>query len=226
MSKTINFKSGEAMIPAELFDATGTPNGGVVVIAYGSDGMTDDLNGPWATMIREYADELSRKGFATIIPYYFAKTGTEPGISALEQIPIHVDAWQATVGDAITHAKTLPGVVASRIGLLGFSLGGHICLRLRAQTRVLVAFFAPVLQGLGSAVLTTLHAQVHHGLADNTVPSADAKRIDGLLKGEGATSELFLYDAAGHGFAGNDAKNSTARRESKERAISFVARNL
>ena len=89
-----------------------------------------------------------------------------------------------------------------------------------------MAFFAPVLQGLGSATLTTLHAQVHHGLADNTVPSSDAKTIDGLLRGEGATSELFLYDGAGHGFAGNDARNSAARRNSKERAMSFVARNL
>jgi len=46
-----------------MFNAAGAPNGGIVVIAYGSDGMTDDLNGPWAAMIREYAGELSRKGF-------------------------------------------------------------------------------------------------------------------------------------------------------------------
>src|SRR5262249_47038617 len=84
-----------------------------------------------------------RKGVAAIIPDYFVKTGTEPGLSALDQIPIHLDAWQATVGDALSHAKSLPGVAATRIGLLGFSLGGHICLRLRAQVRVLVAFFAP-----------------------------------------------------------------------------------
>jgi hypothetical protein len=53
MATTIRFKSAEAMIPAEMVDATGTPNGGVVVIAFGSDGMTDDLNGPWASMIRD-----------------------------------------------------------------------------------------------------------------------------------------------------------------------------
>ncbi|SRR6266496_888084 len=226
MSKPTNFTSGGAVIPAEMFDAIGKPNGGVVVIAYGSDGMTDNLNGPWASMIRDYADELSRKGFTTMIPDYFARTGTEPGISALEQIQVHVDTWQATVGDAITHAQTLPGVVASRVGLLGFSLGGHICLKLRAQAKVLVAFFAPVLQGLGSPLFTALQAQVHHGLADTTVPSADAKRIDGLLKSEGATSELFLYEGAGHGFAGNDAKNSTARQDSKQRAISVFVRQL
>jgi hypothetical protein len=61
MPTTINIKSGEAVIPAEVSYPTGTPNGGVVVIAYGSDGLTDDLNGPWASMIREYADELSRR---------------------------------------------------------------------------------------------------------------------------------------------------------------------
>jgi dienelactone hydrolase len=199
MPTTINIKSGEAMIPAEVSYPTGTPSGGVVVIAYGSDGLTDALNGPWASMIREYADELSRTGVATIIPDYFAKTGTKPRRPALEQIAIHVDTWQATVGDAITQAKTLSSVIASRVGLLGFSLGGHICLKLRAQAKVLVVFFAPELQGLGSASLSTLPAQVHHGLADNTVPFADAQRIDRLLRGEGATSELFPTTAQAMG---------------------------
>ena len=226
MATTINIKSGEAVIPAEVSYATGTPNGGVVVIAYGSDGMTDDLNGRWASMIRGYADELSQKGFATMIPDYFAKTGTQPGRPALEQIPIHVDTWQTTVGDAITHAKTLPNVIASRVGLLGFSLGGHICLRLRAQAKVLVVFFAPELQGLGSAALSTVHSQVHHGLADNTVPFENAERIDRLLRDEGATSELFSYAGAGHGFAGNDSSNSKARKDSKKCAIGCFEKSL
>jgi dienelactone hydrolase len=81
----INFKSAEAMIPAEMLDATATPNGGVVIIAYGSDGMTDDLNGPWASMIRDYANELSRKGFVILIPDYFSKTTTKPGKAELER---------------------------------------------------------------------------------------------------------------------------------------------
>jgi dienelactone hydrolase len=109
---------------------------------------------------------------------------------------------------------------------LGFSLGGHICLRLRAQASVLAVFFAPELQGLGSPTLGALHAQIHHGLADTTVPFTDAQRIDGLLKAEGAISEAFFYEGASHGFVGNDAHNATARRDSKDRAISLFARNL
>jgi hypothetical protein len=36
---------------------------GLVVVAYGSDGLTNNLSGPWATMIRDYAGLLARAGF-------------------------------------------------------------------------------------------------------------------------------------------------------------------
>lgn len=48
MQSKVNFNSSGTAVPAELFNPVGTPNGGVVVIAYGSDGMVE----PWATMIR------------------------------------------------------------------------------------------------------------------------------------------------------------------------------
>lgn len=57
MQAMTNFSSGGTTIPAELYNPAGTPNGGVVVIAYGSDGMND----PWATMIRDYAIQSLRK---------------------------------------------------------------------------------------------------------------------------------------------------------------------
>jgi hypothetical protein len=74
-------------------------------------------------------------------------------------------------------------------------------LRLRAKVNVLVAFFAPVLDGIGrsnGAILT--HAQIHHGEADrlpgtgyalNAVPIADT------LKREGAATSCFPILARG-----------------------------
>ncbi|MDQ3583549.1 MAG: dienelactone hydrolase family protein [Pseudomonadota bacterium] len=184
MQAMTNFSSGGTTIPAELYNPAGTPNGGVVVIAYGSDGMND----PWATMIRDYAIQLSQKGFVALIPDYFVSTGTKSGL-ALDAIPIHRDTWQTAVADAVAHAKTLPSVNASRVGLLGFSLGGHLCLRLRATAKVLVEFFAPELAEFGGLGLTkslTLHAQIHHGLADNLVPfHPNADNIDKTPKTEG-----------------------------------------
>lgn len=119
-----NFNSGGRTIQAELFDPSGTRNGGVIVITYGTHGMAD----PWGNGIRAYADAFSQKGFVAMIPDYFASTSTKPGLKALQEISIHRDTWQATIADAVAHAKTLPGIHASRVGLLGFSLGGYICL--------------------------------------------------------------------------------------------------
>jgi dienelactone hydrolase len=226
MSTTENFRSGGAVVKAELFNPSGTPNGGVIVIAYGSDGMQD----PWGARIRAYAEALSEKGFIAMIPDYFTSTNTKPGPDALLEIPVRRDTWQAALLDAVTHAKTLPNVQALRVGLLGFSLGGHLCLRLRESAKVLVEFFAPEFPGLDNSGSTTklkLQAQIHHGLADDLVhfhPNAD--NVNNILQKEGATVELFLYPGAVHGFIGNDANNMSANKTSMDRTLSFFVKYL
>ena len=47
------------VLSSEFHAASTSSTKGAVVIAYGSDGLTDHLNGPWATMIREYAQGLA-----------------------------------------------------------------------------------------------------------------------------------------------------------------------
>src|SRR5687768_2158215 len=77
MTKT-SYGSRGKTITCELYTPSAA-NGGMVVIAYGSDGMIDNAHGPWATMVRAYAADLAAKGFTAIIPDYFLTTGTAPG---------------------------------------------------------------------------------------------------------------------------------------------------
>ena len=215
---TINIAPGNT-ISGELYKPAGIPNGGVVVIAYGSDGMKE----PWASMIREYARELSARNYSALIPDYLKSTGTAPGPDVFAQIPVNLPKWQSAVDSAITHAA------APRIALLGFSLGGHLCLRLRHRAMAVVEFFAPELLqlgGLGAAVPASPHVQIHHGKADTLVPYANATRIDRFLKSHGTAPELYSYAGAGHGFAGSDPKNASARRLAKERTLAFIATHL
>jgi hypothetical protein len=101
------------------------------------------------------------------------------------------------ISDTIDHPKTLAMVDAARIGLLEFSLGGHLCLRLRAKANILVELFAPMLDGIGQANGGSLtHAQIHHGEADNlpaTGYNPNATAIARLLEQEGTSTELFPY---------------------------------
>jgi len=228
MTDTTRFSSQGQTISAELYRPASAATPGVIVIAYGSDGLTDDLTGPWATMIQGYADALAKSGFITLIPNYLAVTKTEPGREVFALIPTCRDLWKGALSDAIDHATTLTGIDATRVGLLGFSLGGHLCLRVRGKAKVLVEFFAPVLDGIGhSGKLTS--AQIHHGEADNFPGTGfqNAQSIESTLKTEGTPTELHGYPGAGHGFIGEDnKKNKEARELSKKRTIALFGAYL
>ena len=229
---TIEFSSGPDKIHADLFaPPTGSKNGGAIVIAYGSDGLTDRLNGPWKTMIEGYAKDLAKSGFVSLIPHYFEKTKTEPGIPAAHRIPIFRDEWETALADSVTYAKKLPDIDPSRIGLLGFSLGGHLCLRIRDRAKVLVEYFSPefkLMGGIGANSNPALKVQIHHG-EDDRLPATIfpyAVSIKEKLESEAANVELFAYPGANHGFRGDDLPNKQARDRSKTRTLSFFKSHL
>tara|TARA_R110002073_G_scaffold96276_2_gene222579 strand:- start:1945 stop:2712 length:768 start_codon:yes stop_codon:yes gene_type:complete len=226
LTKT-NFTSQGVAITGELYTPAAATNTGLVVIAYGSDGLTDHLTGPWETMIRDYAESLAESGFVALIPDFLAVTGTTPGKTVLLSLIENRDIWQTALSDAIDHGKGLPSVDATRIGLLGFSLGGHLCLRVRAKAKILVEYFAPALDGIGFAGKLT-HAQIHHGKADHFPGTgfANAKAINDELEREGTSTELFAYSGAGHGFIGSDQANSNARKQSKKTTLTFFQTHL
>jgi dienelactone hydrolase len=229
--RTIDIPSGTALtIPGELYAPSGTASTGLVVTAYGIDGLHDNDNGPWETMIRGYAEELSKLGFFALIPHYFRKTGTTPGPAAAQVMMMRKGDWAAALLDSVAHARrTISQVDSDRIGLLGFSLGGHLTLSIRAASkpRALVEYFAPQLDGIGPPGHVP-KAQIHHGTKDQ-VPFTDfsnAGAIEAILKGESTVVELFSYKDAGHGFAGTDAPNKDASALSQTRTLKFFETHL
>jgi dienelactone hydrolase len=222
MATTITFASGPSRVSAELYTPA-APGKGVIVIAYGSDGLVDNKHGSWKTMIRGYAEELAKAGAVAIIPDYLSATGITPGQSAIEVAIAKPETWDALILDAITHAKT-HAPSGAKVGLLGFSLGGYLCLRGRRNANALSSYFAPVLTGIGSAVGSRLtHAEIHHGNEDLISKAAE---IEAELSKEGVTTELYAYPGAVHGFVGDDPANTKARNVSKGRTLAFFAAHL
>lgn len=153
--------------------------------------LTDHLNGPWATMIRDHADALAGLGFLVLIPDDLGFTSTNPGLEALEMIHLKRSLWESALTAVSDAALQLANLTSSHLALLGYSLGGHLCLRLRHKASVLITFFAPVLDNPGPAG-SLRAAQLHHGTADRTSGTGfeNAGQIETLLKAEGTPVEL------------------------------------
>jgi dienelactone hydrolase len=226
MTSRIDFTSQGKSVPAELYSPPTNAKTGIVLVLYGTDGLMDGDNGAWGRIIRDYAESLAASGFAAMIPDYFSATGTLPGKSAHRSISQHVETWQRIVADSIRHCATLPFVDMSRVGLLGFSLGGHLALRLRGQAKVVVEYFAPQLEGIGESAALK-HVQIHHGDNDKAVPfDRNAKRIKEILDGEETPTELMAYPGANHGFVGPEPANVNARNSSKAATLNCFATHL
>ncbi len=220
----VDIPGGTTPIKGELYKPSGTGATGLVVIAYGTEGWKD----PWTEMMRGYARELADRGVLALMPDYFARTGTTHGGAAGAEIAAKQDQWVGALVDSVAFARTLPRVDPSRIGMLGFSLGGYLCLRARAaaKPKALVEYFAPIFEGIGARGAVPL-AQIHHGTGDRAPTDfTNAAVIEGILRLEGTDVKTFKYDKATHGFAGTSAADRTAAADSKAETVNFFATRL
>lgn len=95
-------------------------------------GLADHLNGPWATMIRDFAQALAALGYVVLIPEDLSFSGTQPGLEALERMAVKRSPWERALSAAIDESLHRASSTPTHLALPGYSLGGHLCLRLRA----------------------------------------------------------------------------------------------
>ncbi len=135
------------------------------------------------------------------------------------------DVWVETLGDAAKYADGRSDVEGGKLGVVGFSLGGNLALRLAKlptaspRARAVVDFFAPISQayGIGTDGNDRLpFVQIHHGTADDLVRPAESVELMRLLDDAHKTKDVdyfyFEYPSEGHGFKGPQAIDDSTKR--------------
>lgn len=230
------FNSSGKKISVELFLP---PAGGLhpaVVVAHGTEGMGVFLDHDVGAAIRDYAAHLATSGFAVFIPHFFERTATPEGFeTVMPAFAVHRDEWLDTLGDCLNFAASRTSEVdKARLGLLGFSLGGHLALRQAKRgtglsVRAVVEFYAPIsnppFSGLGNHLDKLPPAQIQHGTSDQIVPNTQSDELERLLvavgKRKGADYERHDFPGEGHGFRG-----TAALKLSKKLMADFFKKHL
>lgn len=210
--KMETFDNHGTKLPIEVFEPATAGTHPAVVIAYGTDGMTNGVGDlpRSGDAIRDFAGKLTAAGYVVLIPDYFRRTGTRPGPEALEAatIPKNRDDWVEAIEDAMVYADGRAGTAKGRVGLLGLSLGGHMVLRAgkeaaAVKARAVVEFAGPTkIYGLGGGLGNMPPLQIHHGELDNVVGRDQTDDLDMALTvaGKKKDTDYFIlwYMKEGH----------------------------
>ena len=211
----ITFESGGKSIRMDCYipEASGA-NLPAVIGLHGSGGNHDGMAEP--------ARMLAEQGFAVYVLHYFDRTGTSR-VDGLPMIARNYPAWMKTLWDAVSFVAQQPTVDPSRIGLLGFSLGGYLAVSAASidnRIRAVVEFFGGLPKEMKLFMRRLCPILILHGDQDPTVPVSEAYHLQQVLEKRNIPYELKIYPGAGHGFTGE------TWRDAGVRSLSFLNKYL
>jgi dienelactone hydrolase len=166
-----------------------------VILIHGSGGPLHGLD--------PFASQAAMFGLHVFVLHYFERTGHN--WAAPSQIESHFLAWLDTIKDAVSFVAGQPGVDASRIGLLGFSLGAFLSLSLATQDSRITAvaeLFGGLPEQFAKDAANLPPVLILHGAQDTTVPIDRAHELERILQQHKIPYQIKIYPDQGHMFRG------------------------
>ena len=130
MATLETFTSGSKSISVEVSTPAKPARYPAVLVIYGTDGLqrrervrncdSGSSPPPWPP-----------RGSSHSFPTISGSTGTAPGVdTAWPALTASRDTWVKCLADAANYADGRPDVLSGKLGIVGFSLGGNLALRL------------------------------------------------------------------------------------------------
>lgn len=208
-----HFQSGGETINVLRFEPPGTEKRPAVIMLHGADG--------WAPMtgFQFAASGLNANGFTAILVRYYDRTKTEK-ISDEQRASFvkwlrgeateqkgnvarrSFEEWIDAVRDAVAYARKLPHVDGSRIGIVGFSLGGYLALsaapKINPPVQAVVEMFGGLPQEYCKKLGKVPPTLIIHGEEDDVVPVSEAYKAAGVLLARKQQVAIEIQKGVGH----------------------------
>jgi carboxymethylenebutenolidase len=238
------FLSGSYRIQLWRFEPAATGKYPAVLLLPGIDGLKGCQE-----QLACVARRLSSKGYAVFLVNYLDRTApagkAAPEIkdefknwlqyaAAVEQrqkLRNHFESWMAAIRDALSYVRRQPAVDATRVGLVGLSLGGYLAMSVAAEKDIKISAVVECFGGLETEVTRDIKGMpptlLIHDEKDPTVPVKEAYALLGRLVAGNIPHEFQIYTGVGHVFM--DAKgnfNVFAALNAESRTLGFLDKHL
>lgn len=188
------------------------PFAGVVVI--------HEANGITSQLLR-ICERLCRSGFVALAPDLFFRAGG-PEASGYAELVASLDPEQVKA-DLGAAADSLTALGTSKLGVLGFCMGGRLAYRCAVDDRR----FSAAVSFYGSGITTIdgepgCPVQLFFGRQDPWIPAEEIEALAARHEG------TIVYPDAGHGFMRDRSEDyaPTAASDAWERSLDFLSANL
>jgi carboxymethylenebutenolidase len=183
--------------------------------------------------IRDQADRFARQGYVALAPDLYRGRSTADASEAHELARgLPEDRAMADLEGAFDYLAHRSDVDASRIGVIGWCMGGGYALQLAiAEPRIAAAVINYGHLVTDPNTIASIHPPIlgNFGEADRGIPADDVRAFDAALKKSGKESVIKIYPGAGHGFMNPNNKGGyvkSAARDAWGRIDSFFQRTL
>lgn len=185
--------------------------------------------------IRDIARRLAKAGYVALAPDLYSRLG-----HVVTQVPAEAnrlmqslkpDDAMKDVQTSLAYLSRVQGVDETRVGVIGFCMGGGFALRLACtamQVKVAIPFYGPVpppdeLRYCRCPVL------YFYGGRDEWVPRQEVERLRQVFEAGSSGSQVQIYEQCAHAFF-NDTRpevyNAAAAQDAWQRALTFLKQHL
>ena len=222
MGEIVSFKSNGSMGSGYLADGGGP---GVVVIQEW-----------WGLVphIKDVADRFAAEGFTALAPdLYRGEAASEPDEAGKLMMGLKLDRAGKDLSGAVDFLQERTG--KSKVGVVGYCMGGGLTLTLACQRPDAVAAAAPFYgvipwaeaQPDWSAITAVVEG--HYAENDAFASPEAARALEADLKGRGKTATFHIYPGTDHAFFNDerpDVFNATAAATAWSRVLALFRANL
>ena len=213
--------------------------------AHGYLALPPTGSGPGVIVIQEWwglddhiaaiTDRLAAAGFVAFAPDLYGGRvahDTDEAGQMMSELP--VDQAATDLGGAVDYLLAHEGVTGTKVGAVGFCMGGGFVLLLAAQQGDKVGAAVPF-YGVGPAVPQTYTGitaavQGHYGEQDGFYPVEQARAQEVQIRTESGADVQFYYYPAGHAFHNDENKLGTYDEQSAaaawSRSVDFLTSHL